>query len=108
MKKIFLLLVTSLVLALPLSAQWVFNSFESSTKDSMMTITKNSSAKKWYLLQYDTGMLCMAQKHIRHHGNCTPPKATAATTVLNLKDPVQKIHRTSRKNIVPSIETAHI
>jgi hypothetical protein len=54
MKKIFLLLVTSMVLALPLSAQWVFNSFESSTKDSMMTITKNSSAKKWYLLQYDT------------------------------------------------------
>ena len=54
MKKKILLLVASMVLALPLSAQWVFNSFESAAKDSMFTITKNFSAKRWYMLQYDT------------------------------------------------------
>jgi len=54
MKKIFLLLGTSLFLALPLSAQWVFNGFENSVKDSTWVITKNSSASKWYLLMYDT------------------------------------------------------
>ncbi len=54
MKKNFLLLLAVMFLALPLSAQWVFNSFESSIKDTMFTITKNGSASKWYLLQYDT------------------------------------------------------
>lgn len=54
MKKMLLLLAASMVLALPLSAQWIFNSYESSTKDSMFVITKNSSASKWYLLQSDT------------------------------------------------------
>lgn len=56
MKKTLLLLVVSLFFALPLSAQWVFNSLESATKDSQMVITKNASASKWYLLQYDTVM----------------------------------------------------
>ncbi len=54
MKKILLLLVASIVLALPLSAQWVFNSLESAAQDSQMVITKNNSAKKWYMLLYDT------------------------------------------------------
>ncbi|MFZ4620284.1 MAG: sugar-binding protein [Bacteroidota bacterium] len=55
MKKIFLLLVTSMVVGLPLSAQWLVNGFESTAKDSMFTITKNSNAgKKFYFLQYDT------------------------------------------------------
>ncbi|HLP17194.1 MAG TPA: hypothetical protein VK470_13105, partial [Bacteroidota bacterium] len=54
MKKIFLLLVTSLFLALPASAQWIFTDFENSVKDSTWVITKNSSAKNWYLLMYDT------------------------------------------------------
>ncbi len=61
MKKIFLLLVTSLFLAVPLSAQWIFNDMETTVKDSMWVKTFNSSQKKAYLLMYDTAA--------SHHGS---------------------------------------
>jgi hypothetical protein len=60
MKKIFLLLVTSLFLAVPLSAQWIFNDMETTVKDSMWVKTFNASQKKAYLLMYDTAA--------SHHG----------------------------------------
>jgi len=54
MKKILLLLVVSMFLALPLSAQWVFNGFESTVKDSMFSYAFTPSATKQIQINKDT------------------------------------------------------
>jgi hypothetical protein len=54
MKKMLLLLVASMLLAWPLSAQWVFNGFESAVKDSMFSYATTASAKKNIHINVDT------------------------------------------------------
>ena len=54
MKKLLLLLVVSMFLALPLSAQWIFNGFESTVKDSMFTYAFTPGATKQIQINKDT------------------------------------------------------
>src|SRR5450759_3848797 len=54
MKKILLLLVASMLLAWPLSAQWVFNGFESAVADSMFSYATTAAARKNIHIYVDT------------------------------------------------------
>jgi hypothetical protein len=54
MKKILLLLVASMLLAWPLSAQWVFNGFESAVADSMFSYATTAAARKNIHINVDT------------------------------------------------------
>ncbi len=54
MKKILLLLVVSMLLGSPLSAQWVFNRFESAVKDSMFSFAYTPGATKQVQINTDT------------------------------------------------------
>jgi hypothetical protein len=54
MKKILLLLAASMLLAWPLSAQWVFNGFESAVADSMFSYATTAAAKKNIHINVDT------------------------------------------------------
>lgn len=65
MKKTLLLLAVSLLLVQALPAQWIVNRFDTSVKDSMWTITKNSAAKKWYLRMSDTTAFFEGSKALR-------------------------------------------